>query len=101
MTRFAAIGKRQAGPTGRDKTSVMFFLADRPGALYKSLGALAERGINMTRIESRPMKTRNWEYLFFTDIEGHEQDAGVREALQEMEKQCVLLKRLGSYPKGS
>jgi chorismate mutase / prephenate dehydratase len=54
----------------------------------------------MTRIESRPMKTRNWEYLFFTDIEGHEQEAKVGEALNEMEKQCVLLKRLGSYPRG-
>jgi len=100
MTRFAAIGKGQAGPTGKDKTSILFFLADSPGALYKALGALAGRGINMTRIESRPMKTRNWEYLFFTDIEGHEQDAGVSEALKELEKQCVLLKRLGSYPRG-
>ena len=100
MTRFAAIGKRQAKPTGHDKTSILFFLADRPGALYKALGALAERKINMTRIESRPMKTRSWEYLFFTDIEGHEQDDRIREALNELEKQCVLLKRLGSYPKG-
>jgi chorismate mutase/prephenate dehydratase len=100
MTRFAAIGKRQAKPTGDDKTSILFFLADRPGALYKALGALAARGINMTRIESRPMKARSWEYLFFTDIEGHEQDYRIGEALNEMEKQCVLLKRLGSYPKG-
>jgi chorismate mutase/prephenate dehydratase len=100
MTRFVAIGKRKAAPTGNDKTSVLFFLSDRPGALYKALGALAEREINMTRIESRPMKTRNWEYLFFTDIEGHEQEAKVGDALNEMEKQCVLLKRLGSYPRG-
>lgn len=100
MTRFVVIGKRYVAPMGKDKTSIIFFLADKPGALYKALGALAERGINMTRIESRPMRTRNWEYLFFTDIEGHEEDEGVGEALKEMEKECVLLKRLGSYPKG-
>jgi chorismate mutase / prephenate dehydratase len=100
MTRFTAIGKRQTNPTGKDKTSILFVLSDRPGSLYKALGALAERGINMTRIESRPVKTRNWEYLFFTDIEGHEQDKDITEALKEMEKQCVLLKKLGSYPRG-
>jgi chorismate mutase / prephenate dehydratase len=100
ITRFLAIGKRQAAPVGMDKTSILFVLSDKPGALYKTLGILAERDINMTRIESRPMKTKNWEYLFLTDIEGHEQDEKVREALEEMEKYCVLLKRLGSYPRG-
>jgi chorismate mutase / prephenate dehydratase len=100
MTRFTAIGKGRTAPTGKDKTSILFVLSDKPGSLYLALGALAEKGINMTRIESRPMKTRNWEYLFFTDIEGHEQDAVVNEALKEMGKHCVLLKRLGSYPKG-
>jgi chorismate mutase / prephenate dehydratase len=101
MTRFVAIGKKPTIPTGNDKTSLLFFLSDKPGSLYGALGALAERGINMTRIESRPMRTRNWEYLFFTDIEGHEQDEHINEALREMEKHCVLLKRLGSYQKES
>ncbi|MBN1627002.1 MAG: prephenate dehydratase [Deltaproteobacteria bacterium] len=100
MTRFVSIGRRHSPPTGRDKTSLLFFLSDRPGALYKALGALAERGINMTKIESRPMRTRSWEYLFFTDIEGHEEDDRIGEALRDMEKECALLKRLGSYPKG-
>lgn len=100
ITRFLAIGKSQRAPMGKDKTSILFFLSDAPGALYKALGALAEGEINMTRIESRPMKTRSWEYLFLTDIEGHEQDGKVSEALKEMEKHCVLLKRLGSYPRG-
>jgi chorismate mutase / prephenate dehydratase len=99
-TRFLAIGKRQEAPTGKDKTSILFFLSDKPGALYKALAVLAESRVNMTRIESRPMKTRNWEYLFLTDIEGHEQDNKVCQALKEMEKHCVLLKRLGSYPRG-
>jgi chorismate mutase/prephenate dehydratase len=100
VTRFQSIGKRQAAPTGRDKTSILFILSDRPGALYKTLAVLADREINMTRIESRPMKTRNWEYLFLTDLEGHEQDNKVSATLKEMEKHCVLLKRLGSYPRG-
>jgi chorismate mutase / prephenate dehydratase len=100
VTRFAAIGKKRTMPSGNDKTSILFFLADSPGALYRALGVLAERDINMTRIESRPMKTRNWQYLFFADLEGHEQDARIGEALDELKKQCVLLKKLGSYPKG-
>ena len=54
----------------------------------------------MTRIESRPMKTRNWEYLFFVDFEGHEEDSNVREALKEMEGRCAFIRRLGSFPAG-
>ena len=98
ITRFLAIGKSNTEPTGKDKTSILFFLRDRPGALFKALEALAKKKINMTRIESRPMKTRKWEYLFFVDLEGHEKDPNVHEALLEMEEACVLLKRLGSYP---
>ena len=99
ITRFLSIGKRAiSDPTGKDKTSILFFLRDRPGALFMALEALAKKKINMTRIESRPMKTRKWEYLFFVDLEGHEKEADVNEALLEMEDSCVLLKRLGSYP---
>ena len=99
ITRFLAIGKKSnSDPTGKDKTSILFFLRDRPGALFKALEALAKKKINMTRIESRPMKTRKWEYLFFVDLEGHEKETEIHEALLEMEESCVLLKRLGSYP---
>ncbi len=100
ITRFLAIGKpgRQIEPTGKDKTSILFFLKDRPGALFRALEALAKKKINMTRIESRPMKTRKWEYLFYVDLEGHEKDPVVNSALKEMEESCVMLKRLGSYP---
>jgi chorismate mutase/prephenate dehydratase len=101
MTRFLIIGKDRSAPTGKDKTSLLFLLQHKPGTLYQALGALAERRINMTRIESRPMKVKNWEYMFFVDIEGHEQNADVAEAIGAMENQCVLLKRLGSYPKGT
>jgi chorismate mutase/prephenate dehydratase len=99
-TRFLVIGKQISGSTGRDKTSLLFLLNHRPGALHKALGALARSNINLTQIESRPMKTRNWEYLFFVDVEGHEQEDQVSNALMEMEEHCVFLKRLGSYPSG-
>lgn len=101
VTRFLAIGKTAPELTGRDKTSILFFLKDEPGALHKAVETIAQRNINMSRIESRPMKTRNWEYVFFADLEGHEQDTNVRDAIKEMEECCMFVKRLGSYPAGS
>jgi len=100
VTRFFVIGKRPSRPTGKDKTSLLFFLQHVPGALFRALEALAKRKVNMTRIESRPMRTRNWEYLFFVDLEGHEEDGNTREALREMEAHCLFMKLLGSYPAG-
>ncbi|MBN1905457.1 MAG: prephenate dehydratase [Deltaproteobacteria bacterium] len=99
VTRFFVIGKDSPKPTGEDKTSIMFFLKDRPGTLYKCLSVLADREVNMTRIESRPAKTLKWEYLFFVDIEGHREDVKLDAALREMERDCVFLKILGSYPR--
>ncbi len=101
VTRFLAIGNTEPEPTGRDKTSILFFLHHKPGALYGALEILARNNINMTRIESRPMKIRNWEYLFFVDLEGHEQDSNLRESIKEMEGSCPFLKLLGSYPAAS
>jgi chorismate mutase/prephenate dehydratase len=100
VTRFLCIGKESVAPTGRDKTSILFSLKHRPGSLYNALEALERKKINMTRIESRPMKLRNWEYLFFVDLEGHEQEININRAIREMEKRCIFLKRLGSYPVG-
>jgi chorismate mutase/prephenate dehydratase len=100
VTRFLAIGKEDTKPTGRDKTSILFFLSHKPGSLYKALESLAKRNINLSRIESRPRKTRNWEYLFFADLEGHEQESNIHDAIKEMEGHCMFLKRLGSYPAG-
>ncbi len=99
-TRFFVIGDHKPQPTGKDKTSIIFFLKHEPGSLYKCLSVLAEKGINLTRIESRPAKTKKWEYLFFVDLEGHEKDLNISEALEEMEKYCVFLKKMGSYPRG-
>ena len=100
VTRFFVIGTKDATPTGNDKTSILFFLPHVPGSLHKALETLARHNVNMTRIQSRPMRMRNWEYLFFVDIEGHEDDQNVKETLLEMEKRCSFMKRLGSYPSG-
>ncbi len=100
VTRFLSIGKTRPTLTGKDKTSFLFFLHNKPGALQRALAALADREVNMTHIESRPMRTKKWEYMFFVDIEGHEQERNVGEALKEMGERCVFMKILGSYPMG-
>ena len=74
MTRFLVVGREQATPTGRDKTSLLLVTRDEPGILYRVLGAFAQRGLNMSKIESRPSRRRPWEYVFFVDIDGHESD---------------------------
>lgn len=100
ITRFLVIGKNRSKPTGKDKTSVLFFLKNSPGSLNRCLTILAERGVNVKRIDSRPMKNIKWEYLFFLDMEGHEEEKNMGEALHEMERHSVFMKRLGSYPAG-
>lgn len=97
-TRFFIIGKTFPGKTGHDKTSVMFSLQDKPGALYNALKPFKEAGINLTKIESRPAKHRKWEYIFFVDFVGHIEEQKVNNALKEVEKFCIQLVHLGSYP---
>jgi len=99
MTRFLVVGRDQAEPTGRDKTSLLLVTRDEPGVLFRVLGAFASRGINMSKIESRPSRKRAWEYVFFVDVDGHERDAAVGEALAEVKKACESFKVLGSYPR--
>ncbi|MBI3398905.1 MAG: prephenate dehydratase [Deltaproteobacteria bacterium] len=99
-TRFLVIGKKNPDKSGDDKTSIMFAIKDTPGALYKMLKPFAERGINLTKIESRPQKGKAWEYIFFADMDGHVSDSKVSDALKELEAQCSFMKILGSYPKG-
>jgi chorismate mutase/prephenate dehydratase len=99
MTRFLVVGRDQAEPTGRDKTSLLLVTRDEPGVLFRVLGAFAERGINMSKIESRPSRKRAWEYVFFVDVDGHERDAVVGAALAEVKKACESFKVLGSYPR--
>ena len=99
MTRFLVVGRDQAEPTGRDKTSLLLVTRDEPGILYRVLGAFAERGLNMTKIESRPSRRRPWEYVFFVDVDGHQTDGAVAAALADVQKSCESLKVLGSYPR--
>lgn len=100
VTRFLVIGKTRARPLGggRDKTSLVLSLKDEPGALEKTLRPFGSRGINLSKIESRPSRKKAWDYLFFIDFIGHYEDAQVKEALVELETHCSFVKWLGSYP---
>ena len=103
-TRFFVIGRKPSGPVGggKDITSFAISLGDQasahPGALLKMLMPMAERGINLSKIESRPSKKRPWDYYFFIDVTGHYEDASMKEALAELQRFCPLVKWLGSYP---
>ena len=98
-TRFLVVGKNDAPPTGMDKTSIVFGTMHKPGSLQKALNELAIRGINLTKIESRPIKGTPWEYHFFVDFEGHRNDKPCSEALQALRNSTTFLKMLGSYPR--
>jgi chorismate mutase/prephenate dehydratase len=100
MTRFLVVGPPEPRrPTGRDKTSVMFTLKDRPGGLHQALAPFAKHGVNLSRIESRPSRRRAWDYVFFIDLDGHAEDQAVAAALAEFRGGCQLVKLLGSYPR--
>ncbi|MFQ5831503.1 MAG: prephenate dehydratase [Candidatus Thorarchaeota archaeon] len=98
-TRFFVLSKVKPTPTENDKTSVIFSTKHVPGALYESLGELATRGINLTKIESRPTRQHPWEYNFYLDFEGHQNEKRCSEALEGLRAKSVFVKVLGSYPK--
>jgi chorismate mutase/prephenate dehydratase len=100
-TRFLVIGREISAPTGDDKTSILFSIKDRVGALHDMLAPFAKHGINLTKIESRPSKRQPWEYIFFLDLQGHIEDKPVKAALRELKRKSLYLKILGSYPSGS
>ena len=88
------------GPrSGRDTTAIVFSVKDRPGILYEALGHFAGRGINLSKIESRPLKGRPWEYVFFVEMDGHVTDKIIKESLAKLEEDCVFIKVLGSFTK--
>jgi chorismate mutase / prephenate dehydratase len=99
-TRFLVLGRLDAAPTGKDRTSLVMAAENKPGAVHALLSPLAEHRVSMTRIESRPSRARSalWEYVFFIDIEGHQTDAGVSKALDALKARTSFLKILGSYP---
>jgi chorismate mutase/prephenate dehydratase len=98
-TRFLVIGTQAALPSGNDKTSLLISVRNRPGALYRMLRPLADHGISMTRIESRPSRQAMWEYVFYIDVDGHREDAAVASALEALEQEAFAVRVLGSYPK--
>ncbi len=100
ITRFLVIGREEVPPTGKDKTSIMFSVKDRVGALHDMLLPFKKHHINLTKIESRPSKKKAWEYYFFVDLTGHHDTPAVKSALHELERKCTFLKILGSYPVG-
>ena len=97
-TRFLVLGRQCSPPTGNDRTSVMFSIIDRVGALYRALAPFRRFRINMTKIESRPSKRKAWEYFFFVDCDGHTDDPKVAKALSMLGEHCSYVKVLGSYP---
>lgn len=98
-TRFIIIGRIAPERTGNDKTSILFAARDEVGALYLMLEPFARNKVNLTKIESRPIKKKAWEYLFFLDMAGHVSDAQVKAALDELRMRAQYLKILGSYPR--
>ena len=97
-TRFLVIAEHDAAPSGRDKTSLVMSTRNVPGAIHDLLTPLAVNQVSMTRLESRPSRTGLWEYVFYVDLEGHQQDPAVARALAELKQKASLLKILGSYP---
>ena len=100
VTRFVVLSSSgmKAAPTGKDKTSILLYVKERPGALYAVLGEFALRGLNLTKIESRPSKRALGDYMFYIDCEGHLEEAEIKEALKGVEKKATMLKILGTYP---
>lgn len=101
FTRFFIISTTDSRYTGKDKTSLMFSTKHVPGALFKCLEGFAARKINLTKIESRPVIGKPWEYNFFLDFEGHRNEKKVKEAIKVLKKNSTFVKILGSYPKWS
>ncbi len=99
FTRFFIISKKDRKPTGNDKTSIIFATKHTPGALHKALGIFAVSDINLTKLESRPIIGKPWEYNFYLDFEGHRKNKIVWEALEILRYDCLFMKIMGSYPK--
>lgn len=100
-TRFLVLGVNDAAPSGRDKTSLVLGAPNQPGAIVKLLQPLADAGISMSKLESRPARSANWEYVFFVVCEGHRNDPRLATTLAEISRHAAFLKILGSYPAAS
>jgi chorismate mutase / prephenate dehydratase len=98
VTRFLVIGRRPVGPTGRDKTSLLLTIKDEVGALHRIVEPFATARCNLTKIESRPTRRRPWEYVFFVDFQGHQDEPVAQQVIAALRDRCLFLKVLGSYP---
>jgi chorismate mutase / prephenate dehydratase len=101
ITRFLVIGRDDAKPTGEDKTAILFSTAHKAGALADVLDVFKKYNINLTNIESRPSKKRQWEYYFFVDFLGHRTEEQVQKGLEEAREHCLQLSILGSFPRAT
>ncbi len=101
QTRFLVIGKKPPCRTGKDKTSILFNTQHKSGALADVLNVFAAHNVNLTSIDNRPSKRRNWEYFFFVDAEGHIEDEDLRAAIEEVKEHCHELHVLGSFPRAN
>lgn len=99
VTRFVLLSLADAAPTGRDRTSIVFSTPDEKGALLSALSIFNEAGLNLSRIESRPGREKLWEYVFFTDVEGHLNDPAVAKAVEDLRRVSRMVRVLGSYPR--
>lgn len=97
-TKFWVVGKEQTQPSGDDKTALIFSINNQAGALLEILGCFSQRGINMTRIVSRPSNDKTWDYVFFIDVLGHQDEPNMKAALSEVETKAAFYKLLGSFP---
>ncbi len=97
-TRFLVLGHQDATPSGRDKTTLVCSAQNRPGAVHSLLAPLADAGVSMTKLESRPSRTGVWEYVFLMDLEGHQADQKMQEALDALRQRAAFVKVIGSYP---
>jgi chorismate mutase/prephenate dehydratase len=98
-TRFLVIGNKSPSRSGNDRTSLLIGLMDRPGALNVALTILSDQGINLAKIESRPIKGKQWKYLFFIDLMGHIEDQNIKEGCEKLRDICSYFECLGSYPR--
>jgi chorismate mutase/prephenate dehydratase len=99
ITRFLVIGGSTPSPSGDDKTSLVFSVKDEVGVLHRMLDPFAKNKINLSKIESRPLKHKPWEYMFFLDLEGHIDEPRIQRAIKKLERSCLFIKILGSYPR--
>src|SRR5256712_5494552 len=97
-TRFLVLGSHDAEPSGKDRTSLVMTTHNEPGSLHDLIASFSTHGVNMTRLESRPARTGQWEYYFYVDIEGHQQDPKIAQALAELRGKAPFVKIFGSYP---